>query len=197
MLNDEIFELATGRAPTEHAESVSLPVGTDELREAAPELIGQSPEASCSRRARYKRKPSDVMSRNHHADLSVRVAARPQGDEVLSVGTELVQDWMIHRYVNEDARDRVTTKDLITAGVVDQVTADETEADALYVFDSTLKTGAREASRVAFFNVGPYAFMLAVSRNNTLELYSGKDLDVAGYRKVVDAIAADVRARSE
>ena len=197
MLNDEIFELATGRAPTEQAESVSLPVDTAGLREAADELIGQSPEASCSRRARYKRKPSDVMSRSHHADLSVRVAARPQGDEVLSVGTELVQDWMINRYVNEDARDRVTTKDLVTAGVVDQVTADETEADALYVFDSTLKTGAREASRVAFFNVGPYAFMLAVSRNNTLELFSGKDLDVAGYRKVVDAIAADVRARTE
>ena len=197
VLNDEIFELATGRAPTEQAESVSLPVDTAGLREAADELIGQSPEASCSRRARYKRKPSDVMSRSHHADLSVRVAARPQGDEVLSVGTELVQDWMINRYVNEDARDRVTTKDLVTAGVVDQVTADETEADALYVFDSTLKTGAREASRVAFFNVGPYAFMLAVSRNNTLELYSGKDLDVAGYRKVVDAIAADVRARTE
>ena len=197
VLNDEIFELATGRAPTEHAESVSLPVGTAELRETAPELIGQSPEASCSRRARYKRKPSDVMSRSHHADLSVRVAGRPQGDEVLSVGTELVQDWMIFRYVNEDARDRVTTKDLMTAGVVDQVTADETEADALYVFDSTLKTGAREASRVAFFNVGPYAFMLAVSRNNTLELYSGKDLDVAGYRKVIDAIAAEVRARTE
>ena len=197
VLNEEVFELATGRAPTEHAESVSLPVGTAELRETAPELIGQSPEASCSRRARYKRKPSDVMSRSHHADLSVRVAARPQGDEVLSVGTELVQDWMIFRYVNEDARDRVTTKDLITAGVVDQVTADETEADALYVFDSTLKTGAREASRVAFFNVGPYAFMLAVSRNNTLELFSGKDLDVAGYRKVVDAIAAEVRARTE
>ncbi len=36
--------------------------------------------------------------------------------------------------------------------------------------------------------------MLAVSRNNTLDLYSGSDLDIAGYRKVVDAIAAEVRA---
>ena len=35
----------------------------------------------------------------------------------------------------------------MSAGVVEQVTADETEADARYVFDSTLKTGAREASR--------------------------------------------------
>ena len=187
VLNDEVFELATGRLPTEHAESVSLPFDTAGRRETAPELIGQSPEASCSRRGRYKR--------THHADLSVRVAAREQGDEVLSVGTELIQDWMIFRYVNEDARDRITTKDLITAGVVDQVTADETEADALYVFDSTLKTGAQEASRVAFFNVGPYAFMLAVTRNSGLGLYSGEDLDVDGYRKVVDAIAADVRGR--
>jgi hypothetical protein len=45
---------------------------------------------------------------------------------------------------------------------------------------------------VAFFNVGPYAFMLAVTRNSGLRLYSGDDLDVAGYRKV--AIAAVVRA---
>ena len=195
VLNEEVFELATGRAPTDAAESTSLPVDTAGLREAADELIGQSPEASCSRLARYKRKASDITSHSHHADLSVRVAGRPQGDEVLSVGTELVQDWVINRYVNEDARDRVTTKDLIGGGVLEQVTADETEADALYVFDSTLKTGRQEASRTAFFNVGPYAFMLAVTRNSTLELYSGKDLDVAGYRKVVDAIAADVRAR--
>jgi hypothetical protein len=195
VLNEEIFELATGRAETEGLDSTSLPVGTAALREEADKLIGQSPEASCSRRARFKRKPSDITSRAHHADLSVRVAARPQGDQVLSVGTELAQDWMIHRYVDKDARDRVTTRDLIAVGVVDQITADETEADALYVFDSTVKTGAREASRVAFFNVGPYAFMLSVTRNTSLELYSGKDLDVAGYRKVVDAIAADVRAR--
>ncbi len=157
VLDDEIFELATGRAPTDQAESVTLPADTAGLSKTADELIGQSPEATCNRRARFKRKPRDLLSRTHHGDLSVRVAARPQGDEVLSVGTELIQDWMIFRYVDEDARDRVTTKDLITAGVVDQVTADETEADALYVFDSTLKTGAREASRVAFFNVGPYA----------------------------------------
>ena len=84
---------------------------------------------------------------------------------------------------------------LIGAGVVKQITEDETEADALFVFDSTAKTGRRKASRTAFFNVGPYAFMLAVSRNSGLDLYSGKDLGVTGYRKVVDAIAADVRAR--
>ena len=187
VLNEKVFELATGRAPTEAAESTSLPVDTAGLREAADELYGQSPEASCSRRARHKR--------TDHADLSVRVAARPQGDQVLSVGTELAADWIINRYVNKDARDRVTTRDLISAGVVEQVTADKTEADALYVFDSTVKTGRRQAFRRAFFNVGPYAFMLAVTRNSGLELYSGKDLDVAGYRKVVDAIATDVRAR--
>jgi hypothetical protein len=34
-----------------------------------------------------------------------------------------------------------------------------------------------------------------VTRGSSLELYSGEDLDTAGYRKVVDAIAADVRAR--
>lgn len=65
------------------------------------------------------------------------------------------------------------------------------------MFDSTLKTGAREASRRAFFNVGPYAFMLSVSRNNSAKLFSGKDLDVAAYTKVADAIAADVRARMD
>lgn len=47
--------------------------------------------------------------------------------------------------------------------------------------------------RVKGVDVGPYAFMLAVSRNNTLDLYSGKDLDVAAYTKVVDAIAPEVR----
>ena len=36
--------------------------------------------------------------------------------------------------------------------------------------------------------------MLTVTRNSSLELFSGKDLEVDGYRKVVDAIAADVRA---
>lgn len=63
------------------------------------------------------------------------------------------------------------------------------------MFDSTEKTGRKQAFRRAFFNVGPYAFMLGVTRSSGLEPYSGKQLDVAGYRKVVDAIAADVRAR--
>jgi hypothetical protein len=191
VINDKLFELATGRMPTENAESESLPVDTAGRREAGDDLYRQSPEASCSRRARYKRKPSDVTSRSDHADLSVRVAA--QGDPVTS-GTELASDWIIKRYVNKDAQDRVGMQDLIGAGVVEQV-ADETKADALYVFDSTKKTGRKQALRQAFFNVGPYAFMLQVTRNSGLALYSGDDLDVAGYRKVVDAIAADVRAR--
>jgi hypothetical protein len=63
------------------------------------------------------------------------------------------------------------------------------------VFDSTAKTGSKQAFRQAFFNVGRYASMLQVTRNSGVELYSGKDLDVTGYRKVVDAIAADVRAQ--
>ena len=63
------------------------------------------------------------------------------------------------------------------------------------MFDSTRKTGRKKAFRRAFFNVGPYAFMLGVTRNSGLEQYSGKQLDVAGYRKVVDVIAADVRGR--
>ena len=113
---------------------------------------------------------------------------------MLSLGTELAGDWIINRYVDKDARDRVTTRDLANAGVVEQVTADDTEADALYVFDSTPKTGRKRPFRRAFFNVGPYAFMLSVNRDSGLDLYSGKDLGVAGYRKVVDAIAADVRA---
>jgi hypothetical protein len=37
--------------------------------------------------------------------------------------------------------------------------------------------------------------MLRVTRGTGLALYSGKELDTADYRKVVDAIAADVRAR--
>jgi hypothetical protein len=78
---------------------------------------------------------------------------------------------------------------------VTQIDAGDTKADALYVFDSTRKTGRKKAFRRAFFNVGPYAFMLGVSRNSGLELYSGKQPGAAGYRKVVDAIAADVRAR--
>ena len=73
---------------------------------------------------------------------------------------------------------------LIAAGVVEQVT-DETKADALYVFDSTPKTGSKKAVRQAFFNVGPYAFMLRVRRGSGLALDSGKDLDVTAYRKVV------------
>jgi hypothetical protein len=34
-----------------------------------------------------------------------------------------------------------------------------------------------------------------VSRDNGRALYSGENLRVAGYRKVVDAIATDVRAQ--
>ena len=44
VLTEKVFELATGRAPTEAAESESLPVDTAGLREAADELYGQSPE---------------------------------------------------------------------------------------------------------------------------------------------------------
>ncbi len=190
VLNAKVFELATGRAPTGNAESESLPVDTAGIREAGKDLYGQSPEASCNRRASYKLKPSDRLSRMDHAEISVRVAA--QGDQVTS-GTELASTWIIKRYVDKDAQDRVGMQDLIGAGVVEQVT-DDTNVDSLYVFDSTPKTGRKEAFRQAFFNVGPYAFMLHVSRGSTLKLGSGKDLDVAGYRKVVDAIAADVRA---
>jgi hypothetical protein len=186
VLSEKVFALATGRAPTEGAESESLPLDT----------AGRSPETSCSRVARYKRKKSDLTSRSHHADLSVRVAARPQGSQTVNVGTELAGDWMITSYVDKDARDRVSVQALINAGVVEQITEDETEADALYVFDSTAKTGRKQAFRTAFFNVGPYAFKLKVSRNDGLKLYSGSDLKVNGYRKVVDAIAADVRART-
>jgi hypothetical protein len=63
------------------------------------------------------------------------------------------------------------------------------------VFDSTRKTGKKQAVHVAFFNVGPYVFMLRVTRNSGLQLYSGSDLDAGHYRKVVDAIAEEVRAR--
>ena len=195
VLTEKVFQLATGRAATANVESESLPVDTARLRKAADDLYGQSPDASCRRSARYKRNPSDLRSRNDYADLSVRVAAQPQGDQVLSVGTQLAQDWIINRYIDKDARDRVSTRDLITLGVVKQITADQTEADALYVFDSTRKTGKKQAVHVAFFNVGPYAFMLRVTRNSGLKLYSGSDLDAGHYRKVVDAIAADVRAR--
>jgi hypothetical protein len=191
VLNEKVFELATGRAPTDNAESESLPVDTAAIREAGKDLYGRSPEATCDRRAGYKRKPSDVTSRADNAWLSVRVAA--EGDHVTS-GTELASNWIIKRYVNKDAQDRVSMQALIAAGVVEQVT-DETKADALYVFDSTPKTGSRKAVRQAFFNVGPYAFMLRVRRGSGLALDSGKDLDTAGYRNVVDAIAADVRAR--
>jgi hypothetical protein len=193
VLSEKLFTLATGRVPTENVESESLPVGTARVREAADDLYGQSPNASCSRVARYKRKKSDLTSRRDQVDLEVRVAAQPQGDEVLSVGTQLVQDWMINRYVNKDARDRISTRDLIRAGVLDQVTADDTEADSLYVFDSTRKTGKKHAFKVAFFNVGPYAFMLHVTRHSGLGLFSGTDPSVAGYRKLVDAIAAQIR----
>jgi hypothetical protein len=92
VLTEKVFQLATGRAATENVESESLPVDTARLRKAADDLYGQSPDASCRRSARYKRKPSDRTSRNDYADLSVRVAAQPQGDQVLSVGTQLAQD---------------------------------------------------------------------------------------------------------
>jgi hypothetical protein len=196
VLTEKVFALATGRSSTENAESESLPVDTAALRRAADDLYGRSPEATCSRSARYKRHKSDLTSLSDHADLSVRVAAQPQGDQVLSVGTQLAQEWIINRYIEDKAmRSRVSTRDLQTLGVLDQFTADQTEADALYVFDSTRKTGRKAAVRVAFFNVGPYAFMLRVSRHSGLALYSGEDLGKGAYRKVVDAIAADVRAR--
>lgn len=183
VLSARVFELATGHAPTENAESESLP-----LRSAG------SPEASCSRTARHKKRRRALTARYDNADLSVRVATKPQSQQTVNVGTELAGDWIIDRYVNRDARGRVTVQALMNAGVVTQVSDDDTEADALYVFDSTRKTGRKKAFRRAFFNVGPYAFMLGVKRNSGLELYSGKQLGAAGYRKVVDAIAADVRA---
>jgi hypothetical protein len=192
VLTEDLFRLATRRVPTENAESQSLPIDTAGLRESADDLYGASPEATCSRSARYKRKKSDLTSRTDRVELSVRVAAQPQGDEVLSVGTQLTQDWIINRFVNKDARGRISTRDLIRAGVLDQVTADETDADALYVFDSRRKTGRAHAFKEAFFNVGPYAFMLHVTRGSGLGLFSGTDPTVAGYRKIVDAIARGV-----
>jgi hypothetical protein len=77
------------------------------------------------------------------------------------------------------------------------VTADETEADSLFVFDSTRKTGRKEAFRRAFFSVGPYAFSLNVTRNHSLRMFSGREPGVAGYRRVVDAIAVRVRAMAK
>ena len=34
-----------------------------------------------------------------------------------------------------------------------------------------------------------------MSQGNSIEIYSGKDIRAAAYRKVVDAIATDVRAQ--
>ena len=195
VLNEKAFELATGHASTENAESESLPRDTAGLRKAGHDLYDQSPEATCRRTARHKKRRGALTSRYDHADLSVRVAAKPQDQQTVNVGTELAGDMLINRYVNKDARGRVTVRALINAGVVTQIDAGDTKADALYVFDSTQKTGRKKAFRRAFFNVGPYAFMLGVSRNSGLELYSGKQPGAADYRKVVDAIAADVRAR--
>jgi hypothetical protein len=195
VLSDKVFELATGHAPTENAESESLPLDTARLRKAGDDLYDQSPDASCERTARHKKRRGALTARYDHADLSVRVAAKPQAKQTVSVGTELAGDWLINRYVDKDARGRVTVPALINAGVVQQFGAGDTKADALYVFDSTRKTGRKKAFRRAFFNVRPYAFMLGVTRNSGLDLFSGKQPGAAGYRKVVDAIAADVRAR--
>ena len=194
VLSGKVFELATGHAPTENAESESLPLDTAGLRKVGDDLYDQSPEAVCRRTARHKKRRRALTSRYDNADLSVRLAAKPQDQQTVSVGTELAGDMLINRYVNKDARGRVTVQALVNAGVVTEISDDDTEADSLYVFDSTEKTGRKQAFRRAFFNVGPYAFMLGVTRNSGLEQYSGKQLDVAGYRKVVDAIAADVRA---
>jgi hypothetical protein len=184
VLNEKVFALATGHAPTENAESESLPLDTS-----------GSPEATCSRTARHKKRRHALTSRYDHADLAVRVAAKPQSQQTVNVGTELAGDMLINRYVDKDARGRVNIRALINAGVVTQISDDDTEADALYVFDSTRKTGRKKAFRRAFFNVGPYAFMLGVDRNSGLEMYSGTQPGVADYRKMVDAIARDVRSR--
>jgi hypothetical protein len=189
------FTLATGHASTEDTESESLPLDTAGLRKAGRDLYDQSPEASCSRTARHKKRRGALTSRYDYADLSVRVAAKPQDQQTVNVGTELAGDMLINRYVDKDARGRVTVQALVNAGAVTEISDDDTQADALYVFDSARKTGRKKAFRRAFFNVGPYAFMLGVTRNSGLEQYSGRELGVAGYRKVVDAIAADVRSR--
>jgi hypothetical protein len=42
---------------------------------------------------------------------------------------------------------------MVNAGVGQQITADETDADALDLFDSTARTGKRTAVRQALFNV--------------------------------------------
>ena len=59
----------------------------------------------------------------------------------MNVGTELAGDMLINRYVNKDARARVTVQALVNAGVVTAISDDDTEARSLYVFDSARKTG--------------------------------------------------------
>jgi hypothetical protein len=193
-LSEAVFRAATGRASTEPVEMHSLLKDTAWLRTAADSTYGQSAEASCERRARYKHRKSDLTSRNDYVDLSVRVATKPQPDDALrNVGTELASDWMIATYFKKEDRKRVTAGALIRAGAATLVSHPETKADALYVAETEPQRGLPRR-RTAFFNVGPYAFKLSVTRGNTITR-SGSNPGVTGYQRVVDAIASGVRTR--
>ena len=81
-LTEDAFRAATGgRGSTEAAEMQSLLKDTAWLRTAADSTYGQSAEASCQRRARYKHQKSDLTSHNDYVELSVRVATQPQADD--------------------------------------------------------------------------------------------------------------------
>ena len=194
-LTEDAFRAATGgRGPTEAAEMESLLKDTAWLRSAADSTYGQSAEASCQRRARYKHQKSDLTSHNDYVELSVRVATQPQADDgVRNVGTELASDWMIATYFKKQDRKRVTAGALIRAGAATLVSNPETKADALYVAETEAQRGLPKR-RTAFFNVGPYAFKLSVTRGTTITR-SGSSPSASAYQRVVDAIATGVRAR--
>ena len=168
-LTEDAFRAATGgRGSTEAAEMQSLLKDTAWLRSAADSTYGQSAEASCQRRARYKHQKSDLTSHNDYVELSVRVATQPQADDgVRNVGTELASDWMIATYFKKEDRKRVTAGALIRAGAATLVSNPETKADALYVAETEAQRGLPKR-RTAFFNVGPYAFKLSVTRGSTI-----------------------------
>jgi hypothetical protein len=190
-LSEQVFHAATGRASTEPVEMESLLKDTAWLRTAADSTYGRSAEASCRRRARYKHRASDLSSHNDFAELSVRVATQPQpDDELRNVGTQLASDWMIATYFNKQDRKRVTAGALIKAGAATLVSKPDTKADALYVVETEPQRGVSR-HRTAFFNVGPYAFKLSVTRGTTITR-AGSNPGVTGYRRVVDAIATEV-----
>lgn len=178
------FEVTTGRAPDPGAESVSLIRRPDAWFASHDDAYQQSPRNTCARKVRWPK--NAIRAKHSNADLEIRYA--------MDSGTtrQLLQRHLVWRYVqDEKARDEATLGDFLAAGVLRQHV--DTDADELYIFDSTPITGRKGRYVTAFFTYGPYEFMLSSTLDQGIAFHSGKQLTDEQYAAAVDAVIANVK----